>query len=97
MFAFSQVCEGDVLNSREHFWPLSKHMGGQRRQRMKTKLVSGNRRWAMLAMIFTIALPYSSPVVRKIISLWLERRIVLRDFTETSVDERGPVAWWAQG
>jgi hypothetical protein len=37
------------------------------------------------------------PVVRKIISLWLETRIVLREFTETSVDERGPVAWWAQG
>jgi len=32
------------------------------------------------------------PVLRKNNSLSLETRIVLRDFTEISVDERGPVA-----
>jgi hypothetical protein len=36
-------------------------------------------------------------VLRKNNLLWLETRIVLRDFTEISVDARGPVAWWAQG
>jgi hypothetical protein len=67
------------------------------RARVRTILVKRKMRAGALVIVdVRVENSAQMAVLRKNNSLWLETRIVLRDFTETSVDERGPVAWWAQ-